>query len=605
MRLRRATLFAVLTVACGVWIGGCGSSNTATHDGTGIAAFTIAWPTAATRLIPSASNSVVIALTDGDQPVATQTAARPSTGSQSTVTFDDLPVGQLTATATAFPSATGTGTAQAGATLTLTIQKDQTTTTPLSLTSTIASFLVEASRTQLNVGETATLTATAKNANGDLVLIPTVGWSASPSGLVSLATARQSQQQVLTAAAAGQVTVTGAFQESIGDATTARSAEVAVTITQPAFSKVAPASPEHVVVQRANSAVGTIAGRQLTMVGAPDISGVDAQQFSLSAASGSPAGLSSVNVRAAYDASNIYFQLDWADDTANTVRGPLHMDPATGAYTRGSDNEDRVALVFDIAGDATGLGGAFAQNGCTVTCHGDNLMRTTTGTLDNWHVKMARSVPSGYSDDSWWDSTDRRSDTGSAASSNNAGVGNVPNFLFNGSASLGGGLLRKTDGAAPGGDATAAAVLYAKNCAGCHGQQFQGGTGPALADVARTRSATTLLGKLNGSMDGFRGAAAAEDWVAFLRGLVDVPREVLQPPSGSRADVRAAAAHANGRWTVVLWRSLAATSPTEDATFNPSGGTMPFSLAVMNNDGPVHAGAAVGGNFRLQLQFAP
>ncbi|MFN7143853.1 MAG: c-type cytochrome [Myxococcota bacterium] len=52
------------------------------------------------------------------------------------------------------------------------------------------------------------------------------------------------------------------------------------------------------------------------------------------------------------------------------------------------------------------------------------------------------------------------------------------------------------------GDATAGADLYAANCAACHGANGEGGTGPAMSEVA-TKSDAEIEGYIvNGSDDG-------------------------------------------------------------------------------------------------------
>lgn len=112
-----------------------GSSNSA-HAAQ--ATVTVNWPARpkasgiATRLIPLASNSITITITQGGHPIAAHTLVRPA-GDQAVSTSytfgnqpptgsaagDNLPVGTLTATAAAYPSADGTGTAQASGSITI------------------------------------------------------------------------------------------------------------------------------------------------------------------------------------------------------------------------------------------------------------------------------------------------------------------------------------------------------------------------------------------------------------------------------------------------------------------------------------------------------
>ena len=110
----------------------CGGGNTgstmspASAPGRGSVSVTINWP-AKQRLIPNASESIVITISQGSTQLQQQVLQRPS-GSGTTIgTFKLLPTGALTANATAYPNTNGTGTAQAAATVPITIQANQNT----------------------------------------------------------------------------------------------------------------------------------------------------------------------------------------------------------------------------------------------------------------------------------------------------------------------------------------------------------------------------------------------------------------------------------------------------------------------------------------------
>src|SRR5258706_8796866 len=80
--------------------------------GTGRVAITIRWPDRS-RLIPLASNSIVVALKRGAQTLASQTLPRPANGNTTTADFNGIKTGSLTLVATAYPNADGTGVGQA------------------------------------------------------------------------------------------------------------------------------------------------------------------------------------------------------------------------------------------------------------------------------------------------------------------------------------------------------------------------------------------------------------------------------------------------------------------------------------------------------------
>ena len=151
---------AALLAGCG------GGSGSKTSSGPGRAVFTIEWPRGTTRLIPAASQSIAVEIRQNGNLLARQVLARPGT----TLTFADLPEGDLTAFAAAYPTTDGTGVPQASGTVPIAIVDGQTVQVPLTMASTIASFVV--SPATLGIGEIRRLTATAKDASGATVLMP-------------------------------------------------------------------------------------------------------------------------------------------------------------------------------------------------------------------------------------------------------------------------------------------------------------------------------------------------------------------------------------------------------------------------------------------------
>lgn len=130
---------------------------------------TIVWP-ARGRLIPDACNSITIVMQRGSATAATQTVARPAAGGTSTVDFSSLPIGDLTAAASAYPTTNGTGVAQATGSVPLTIQAGQVAQFTVTMASTIDHIDLSPATPSVLVGGATTLTATAKDSAGSVVL---------------------------------------------------------------------------------------------------------------------------------------------------------------------------------------------------------------------------------------------------------------------------------------------------------------------------------------------------------------------------------------------------------------------------------------------------
>jgi len=63
-------------------------------------------------------------------------------------------------------------------------------------------------------------------------------------------------------------------------------------------------------------------------------------------------------------------------------------------------------------------------------------------------------------------------------------------------------------------DVAAAEAIYGKSCISCHGDQLQGGVGPALADVGSRLNVSQIKGVIErgrGIMPGFQGSLSAEE----------------------------------------------------------------------------------------------
>jgi protocatechuate 3,4-dioxygenase beta subunit len=229
--VRYLTSVGVAGVTGGV-LAGCGNgSNT---GGPGRATLVITWPSSssrASRLIPLDASSIVVSFSQNSTIASTQTVARPTTTTTSTLTFSSLPAGILTLQATAYPTTDGTGVAQATATTSVTIVASHNTAVSLTMASTIDHLNLTPSSPSVAVGSTAQLTMTAVDASGSIVLTSasTVTWTSLSTGIATVSTTG-----LVTGVAIGTAQITVTESES------GKTATVTVTVTASTAHTVTP-----------------------------------------------------------------------------------------------------------------------------------------------------------------------------------------------------------------------------------------------------------------------------------------------------------------------------------------------------------------------------
>jgi len=203
--------FGFILFVIGVLIvAGCGG-NGVTASPAGTLKLSVKWPVR-TRLIPVDSNSIVAVLTDANgKSLGQQTLARPTSGNSTTVSFTSLQPGAVTLTASAFPTANGTGVAQATGAAPATIVAGQTAQVTVTMLDTIVKVTISPASPSVSVNSTATLTMTAYNSQGDVVLTSptTTQWK---SGSTNFATI--SSGGVLTGVGQGTSLITVTETES-------------------------------------------------------------------------------------------------------------------------------------------------------------------------------------------------------------------------------------------------------------------------------------------------------------------------------------------------------------------------------------------------------
>lgn len=203
-------------------LAGCGGGGSAPNlaasglSGGGRALVHLQWPSRS-RLVPQASNSVVLTIKKGDASLGSRTLTRPDGDGAvvSTAEFTNLPVGTFTLKATAYPNADGTGTAQATASQDLTITDGQTASPTITMASTIDHIVVTAENgtTGILLGHTthtSQLIATPKDAAGNTVLTTAanLSWQSSDTNKVTI-----NSSGLATGVAYGGATITATDSE--------------------------------------------------------------------------------------------------------------------------------------------------------------------------------------------------------------------------------------------------------------------------------------------------------------------------------------------------------------------------------------------------------
>jgi hypothetical protein len=168
--------FVCAACFCLFSIAGCGGgsengSRPITQEAAGRATFTVQWPPVnPSRLIPAAANSIQVKIMRGTAVLGERVLARPAAGGPVSVTFERLPVGELLASAAAFPGPGAGGVAQAQAQLPITVLQGQTVAVQLTMASTITGIEVTPVAPSVVAGQQVGLTATARDAGGNVVL---------------------------------------------------------------------------------------------------------------------------------------------------------------------------------------------------------------------------------------------------------------------------------------------------------------------------------------------------------------------------------------------------------------------------------------------------
>lgn len=239
-----------------------------------------------------------------------------------------------------------------------------------------------------------------------------------------------------------------------------------------------------------------------------------------------------VNVKAAYDDSHIYFLFQWPDKDKSLNRIYVY---GGGKWKKQRGNEDRFNVLWSIDNSIAN----FDKKGCQIACHKkkgeDQGSMYTNGPNergDLWHWKAQRTNPVGYADDQYL--TDKLETSHDETTGRRA------------DAKTGGGYTANWN---PGKKRPEFTVAKGKG-------------GPVL---------TKALAKPVG------------DHTRFKKGM-RLPREVLEKPVGSRGDVAAKGLWKRKKWTLEIARKLE-TGHDDDIQFNERGKPYYFGISIHNNSG--------------------
>lgn len=273
--------------------------------------------------------------------------------------------------------------------------------------------------------------------------------------------------------------------------------------------------------------------------------------ITVNVAGGANAGAHTVTLKSVYTDDSVYFLATWNDQTESLRRMPWQKQ-ADGSWKQlktpdikeGGENtfyEDKFSQFWNINTPS------FDASGCFATCHAGenadvkdygNMYTPNTGEkIDMWHMKMVRTNPTGYIDDQYLDSiryskdtkeAGRHSDPGTTPYSNNINAAkNAPNFT-------------------------------------------------STTQPAQTSKAYWII---NSEKQPFKDTYKANDEIAAI---------VASPPDGDRADIKAKAVYADGKWTMEYGRKLT-TGSQYDVQFSDMKKEYSFGTAIFDNAGTRHS----------------
>lgn len=301
--------------------------------------------------------------------------------------------------------------------------------------------------------------------------------------------------------------------------------------------------------------------------------------------------ISSVTLRSAYDADNIYFLAEWMDPTKSLNRMPWYFDPtthkwaqedefptfsSTGTITRGAFFEDQFGMQWNINNSVMG----WISSTCYKSCHtglpetdgsGRHYTNSPTEMIDLWHWKAVRGGTNGgfQTDDQRMTNTypnGRGGDPGTQAYSNN-----TQNLVITGSSPA----------------ITVSVPKYVipgrTNNYWILGTEVTNGTAKLVTAVASDGVLT-----LNDAATIDPNVGTDYQRVGAGVGPKAIASVVITSYTGSRGDISANATHTGSGWVLEFKRALKTTDAVNDIDFS-SLADQYFGCSIFNNADIAHA----------------
>jgi len=295
-----------------------------------------------------------------------------------------------------------------------------------------------------------------------------------------------------------------------------------------------------------------------------------------------------ITLKAVHDGTNLYVLATWPDQTASFTRNgwvytqaPTVSGAEAGSWSKvEGQSEDRIAFFFPIGGIT---GDSFTTGGCMTKCHtsdstGQDEMEDEvflkSGKADMWHLKAARSLPAGSADGSGLTIDE---------STHEVTAGTVTMVGWMDDKWVGQWSADNSPDGGRYGDAGTSAYRHNRTADKSKPLYMEKAPTDFMDAMVLTQDEIDAGEVVGDETNGVSDADAATYWPAYEALNAVVPERILTAPSGSRADLEAAAKWADGTWTVEIKRPLN-TGNDDDVQF-VEGQEYVFGVAIMDNSG--------------------
>jgi hypothetical protein len=283
-------------------------------------------------------------------------------------------------------------------------------------------------------------------------------------------------------------------------------------------------------------------------------------------ASTAGAGAVDVDITSVFTATDIYFRATWSDSTESSAKKEWSLNVVSSEWEQDGD-EDRLALTWNISTVD------FNEQGCDSVCHIPDMNTSAPGeTMDTWHWKAARTNPSGWLDDKFFNSTGRQADN-----KNSGGYSDNKQ------------TLDFTDDPA---NSTDVPKYWEPMATG--------------ADALSITQAEIDAGEAKNITGVFTNGALVDEDSTILDNATLIPGFYSSRPTGSRGDVEAKGTFAGGAWTVEWGRPLD-TGNSDDIQFDDTSADAEyfFGVAAFDDTGGMSHTYSMSDVYRLVFEQPP